>query len=244
MTDLFNLLTTVVPTALIAAISPTSFAVLILLLSLSKKPKSSGLGFLAGSLLIILITALLGLLAAEGSSLLINTKFNILPARINIILGCILLCLGIRIIIKKDNELDIKEEETRLKDKYSLIGFWGSALLAIGLFALNLITTILVFFASNQIAISSVNWMDKIISLLILVIITLLLVEIPLLIFFLLPQKADTILSMLNGWIQKNGHYLTASLTIIIGIYILFNGLNDTKFNLEPNYERLNSKDK
>ena len=69
--------------------------------------------------------------------------------------------------------------------------------------------------------------MDKIISLLILVVITLLLVEIPLLIFFLLPQKADTILSRLNGWIQKNGHYLTASLTIIIGIYILFNGLNE-----------------
>lgn len=120
-----------------------------------------------------------------------------------------------------------KKKKTRLKNKYSQIGFGGSALLAIGLFALNLITTILVFFASNQIAISNVNWMDKIISLLILVIITLLLVEIPLIICFLFPQKADTILSKLNGWIQKNGHYLTASLTIIIGIYILLNGLNE-----------------
>lgn len=116
MTDLFNLLTTVVPTALIAAISPTSFAMLILLLSLSKKPKSSGLGFLAGSLLIILIAILLGLLAAEGSYLLINTKFNILPAGINIILGVILFYLGIRIIFKKDKTADVKEEENPFKE--------------------------------------------------------------------------------------------------------------------------------
>ena len=49
MSDLFNLLTMVVPIALIAALSPTIFAVMVLLLSLSKKPKTGGLGFLTGS---------------------------------------------------------------------------------------------------------------------------------------------------------------------------------------------------
>ena len=68
MTDLLNLLTIVVPTALIAALSPTIFALFILLLSVSKKPKISGLGFLAGSLFIILLATLFGLLAVEGAS--------------------------------------------------------------------------------------------------------------------------------------------------------------------------------
>jgi hypothetical protein len=99
-----------------------------------------------------------------------------------------------------------------------------------GIFALNLITTILVFFASNQIAASSVNWMGKTITLILLVTITLLLVEIPLMVYFLVPQKADNILSNLNTWIQKRGRNLTVGLVIIIGIYILFEGLN--KLNL------------
>jgi cadmium resistance protein CadD (predicted permease) len=227
MSALSNLLTVIVPIALVAAISPTSFTVMILLLSLSKKPKTSGLGFLAGSILIILLAALLGLFAAESASMMTNADINLLPAWINVILGIIILYFGIKISFKKDYEVDEKKVENSLKDKYSTFGFWGSVLLAIGLFTLNLITTILVFFASSQIAISNVNWMGKIISLILLVIITLLLVEIPLIILFLVPQKADKILSKLNRWIQKKGHYLTAGLTIIIGIYILFEGLKE-----------------
>ena len=226
MSDLFNLLTMVVPIALIAALSPTIFAVMVLLLSLSKKPKTGGLGFLAGSLLIIILAVLLGLFAAEGASFMANTEFHLLPSGINIILGFVLLYLGIRIFFNKDCD-DEEKVENSLKDKYSDFGFFSSALLAIGLFALNFITTIMVFFASNQIAISSVNWMGKIISLMLLVIITLSLVEIPVLICFLVPQKADNIFLELNGWIQKNGNYLTAGLTILIGIYILFNGLKE-----------------
>ena len=155
-----------------------------------------------------------------------NTEFHLLPSGINIILGFVLLYFGIRILFNKDCD-DEEKVENRLKDRYSDFGFFGSALLAMGLFALNLITTIMVFFASNQIAASSVNWMGKIISLILLVIITLSLVEIPLIICFLVPQKAGNILSKLNLWIQKKGHYLTGGLTIVIGIYILFNGLKE-----------------
>lgn len=227
MSELFNLLSVVVPTALVAALSPTSFAVMIMLMSLSKKPKTSGLGFLAGSSIIILLAALLGLVAAEGASFVASTEINLLPAWIDVILGVIILYFGIKTTFKKDNEADETKIENRLKDKYTTLGFFGSALLAMGLFALNLITTILVFFASNQIAASSVNWMGKTITLILLVTITLLLVEIPLIIYFLVPQKADNILSNLNTWIQKRGHYLTAGLVIIIGIYILFEGLNE-----------------
>ena len=135
--------------------------------------------------------------------------------------------MALKPLLRKIYEADEKKLENRLKDKYTTLGFFGSALLAMGLFALNLITTILVFLASNQIAASSVNWMGKTITLILLVTITLLLVEIPLMIYFLVPQKADNILSNLNTWIQKRGHYLTAGLVIIIGIYILFEGLNE-----------------
>jgi hypothetical protein len=79
----------------------------------------------------------------------------------------------------------------------------------------------LVIYASSRIAISSVNWPGKTISLILLVIITLLLVEIPLLICFLVPKKANKILSQINAWIQKHGKYLTAGLLLILGFYII-----------------------
>lgn len=225
MSELSNLLTVVVPIGLVASLSPTTFTVMILLMAFSKKPKTNGLGFFIGSLLIILLAALLGLFAAEGTSLITNTDINVLPGWINLILGIFLLYYGIKIFIKKD--YGINEEKNSFKDKYSAFGFRSSVLLAMGLFSLNLITTILVFFASSQIATSNVNWIGKITSLILLIVITLLLIEIPLMMYVLSPQKADDILYRLNSWIQKRGHYLTAGLVIIIGIYILFNGLKE-----------------
>jgi hypothetical protein len=173
-----------------------------------------------------MLAALLGLLAIGGAYLTASTKLNLLPGGIDIILGSIMLYFGIKTVLKKDYGSDNEKVENQIKEG-NASGFWSSALLAMGLFSLNLITTVLVFFASSQIAISSVNGMGKIISLILLVIITLLLVEIPLIILFLVPQKADSILSKLSGWIQKNGQYLTAGLIIIIGLYFLFNGLKE-----------------
>lgn len=226
MSDLFNLLIIVVPIALVAAISPTTFIVMIVLLSLSKKPKISGLGFFVGSLIIILIAVLLGFVAGEGATL-VSTDINLIPGWINLIIGPIMLYFGLKMVFKKDYGADEEQVENRLKDKCPDLGFNDTVILSMGLFSLNLITTILVFSASSQIALSSVNWVGKIISTVLLAIITLLIVEIPLIIVFLVPKKADDILLKLNRWIQKRGHYLTAGLIIIIGAYILFNGLKE-----------------
>jgi len=94
-----------------------------------------------------------------------------------------------------------------------------------GMFAVNFITTILVIYASSRIAISSVNWPGKTISLILLVIITLLLVETPLIVCFLMPQNANEILSKLNNWIKKHGHLLTAGLLFVLGVYLIIKGL-------------------
>jgi hypothetical protein len=45
MSELVNLLSVVVPIALVASISPIIFTVMIVLLFLSERPKTSGIGF-------------------------------------------------------------------------------------------------------------------------------------------------------------------------------------------------------
>lgn len=223
MSELVTLLSDIVPIALVAAISPTTFTVVILLLSLSRKPKTSGLGFLAGSLIVMFVAVLFGFLAAEGVYFATGGNPSPLHGWIDLILGIIILFFAIKISFQKDNN-PIKFE-TPQEERSNVSEFGGSMLLAMGIFAVNFITTILVIYASSQIAISSVNWPGKTISLVLLVIITLLLVEIPLLICFLVPKKANKILSKLNVWIQKHGQYLTAGLLLILGFYLIHKGL-------------------
>ena len=42
--------------------------------------------------------------------------------------------------------------------------------------------------------------------------------------YFLFPKKANRILSPVNKWMQKNGHYLMGIVLIIIGLYLMWIG--------------------
>ena len=227
MSEFFILLLQIVSIALVAALSPTTFAVLVFSLSLSKKPKTTGVGFFVGSLIVILIAVLLGFLATDGISIITGEDPTIFNGWINIVLSILLIVYGIKTILEKDNKLTkIKNYKNNRSETSE---FFASMLLAMGIFTLNFITTILVIYATSEIVISNVNWSSKIILTILLVIITLLLVEIPVLVCFKDPIKADDILSRFNNWIQRNGYILTAALLLILGFYLLSEGL--TKLN-------------
>ncbi len=226
MAEIVTLLLEIVPIALTAAISPTSFALIIVLLSLSKRPKTSGVGFLVGSSLVILVAALLGMIAAESAFLLTKAEPGPLKVWIDLFLGIIVLYYGIKILLKRGAWFEEEKElELPINNKSATSEFLSSLVLAMGLFALNFITTALVFLGGSKIAAAGLGWLGTIISLFVLMAITLSMVGLPVLIYFITPQKADKILSKLNNWIKKNGHYLTAILVIIIGLYFFYNGL-------------------
>ena len=224
MAELLTLLLEIVPIALAAAISPTSFALIIVLLSISKRPKTSGTGFLVGSALVIFVAALLGMIAAEGV-LLTRAEPGPLKIWIDLFLGIIVIYYGFKILLTKNAWFEDKELELPTNNKSSTSEFLSSLVLAMGLFALNFITTALVFLGGSKIAAAGLGWLGTIISLFVLMAITLSMVALPVLIYFLVPKKADNILFKLNQWIQKNGHYLTAILVLLLGFYFLLNGL-------------------
>lgn len=65
----------------------------------------------------------------------------------------------------------------------------------------------------------------KLVVLIILILVTLLVCEVPLLMYILFPEKANNILSGVNKWMQKNGHYLMGTVILVIGIYLILIGL-------------------
>ena len=99
MSSFSTLLTQIIPLALGAAVSPTALMGIILLLSISKRPKLQGFGYYIGAVILILMVILLGIILGAGITST-SQKPNPLLAEIDVLLGIFLLIFGIRRIFK------------------------------------------------------------------------------------------------------------------------------------------------
>ena len=93
------------------------------------------------------------------------------------------------------------------------------------MFLINFSTSIIVLEAGKEIGASSVDLIGKLTVVIILTIITLLVCEVPLLMYFAYPEKANNILSKVNKWMQTNGHILMGVVILVIGVYLIWIGL-------------------
>jgi len=224
MSELSVLLTSVLPLALGAAVSPTVLIGIILILSISNRPKLSGIAFYIGAIIILLVVATAGMLLGKGAAVASSKPPSVTSAYFDLAIGILLILLGIWRIIKKS---DGSPDESRFggKSKSAASDFIKYMILGLGMFTINFTTTVLVFAAGKDIGISSAGITDKIIVVIILTLITLLVVEIPLLIYFTMPKRSEKLLGALNVWMQKNSRYLMAAVMFVFGIYLAVKGL-------------------
>lgn len=222
MSGTVSLLTQTIPLALGAAVSPTALMGIILLLSISKNPKISGMGYYAGSILLVLIVVVIGFILGTGLSTATPHPNPVLAA-VDLILGAILLLMGIIRIFRpqKSPKHRFSGEHT---DASSFIVFLKGMSFGFVMFLINFSTTIIVLEAGKIISTSTAPTSGKVMVTVILILITLLVCEIPLLIYFLLPENSERILSKINVWMQKNGHILMGIVILAIGLYLLWIG--------------------
>ena len=223
MSSFSALLTQIIPLALGAAVSPTALMGIILLLSISKKPKLQGFGYYSGAIALIIIVVALGVVLGAGITAA-SAKPNPILAGIDVLLGIFLLAFGFKRILqsqKSPNKLFQGDD----KQKSNLISFFKGVSFGFAMFLINFSTTIIVLDAAKEIGSSSADLTGKLIVVIILILITLLVCEVPLLIFLLFPDRANNILSKVNRWMQKNGHYLMGIVILVIGIYLIWIGL-------------------
>lgn len=223
MSQFLVLLLQILPLAFGAAVSPTALMGIIIILSISKNPKLQGFGYFFGSFILIIIVVLLGLILGSGITST-TTKHNPILDGIEVLLGIVLLLLGIKRILQAQ-----KSPKNRIQDfdkqKSNLVVFIKGLSFGFGLFLINFSTSIIVLEAGKEIGASSFGIIGKSIVIMILIIITLLVCEIPLLMYLLYPAKAIKILSKVNKWMQKNGHILMGTVLIVIAIYLITIGL-------------------
>lgn len=222
MSGTVSLITQTIPLAFGAAVSPTALMGIILLLSISKNPKISGMGYYAGSIILVLIVTAIGFILGTGLSTATPHPNPILAA-FDLILGAVLLLLGIMRIFRPQ-----KSPKHRFSGEHpeasGFVVFVKGMSFGFVMFLINFSTSIIVLEAGKIISTSPAPTSGKALATVILVLITLLVCEIPLLIYFLLPQSSERILSKINVWMQKNGHILMGLVILAIGLYLLWIG--------------------
>jgi len=225
MSELSTLLFDILPLALGAAVSPTVLVGIILILSIAERPKLSGIAFYMGAIIILLIVVAAGILLGKGAAAVAAGKPpSAASAYFDLALGIALILFGIRRVAKKGDDTP---DKTRFvgKSKSAISDFIKYMILGLGMFTINFTTTVLVFAAGKDIGISGTGLTDQLIVIVILTVITLLVVEIPLLIYFTMPERSEKILEPLNRWMQKNSRYLMAAIIFVFGIYLIVKGI-------------------
>lgn len=193
---------------------------------MAKKPKLAGFSFYLGAIVVLLITVIMGVFL--GQKLTASGQSNpATMAAIDIFLGAVLVLLGLRnFAAKEDNkggnflkrlEIDPNASTLSLFVKYFSIGIIA--------FLMNFSTAIFVLAVGRTIGVANAGFSNNAISVIVLIIISLLIIEVPLLFFVTFPKKAQKVLGPIDEWISNHGNIVTGLFCIAIGIFVVYSGL-------------------
>ena len=89
----------------------------------------------------------------------------------------------------------------------------------------NFSTAIFVLAAGRVIGVTDAGFVPDAAAILILTLIALLVIEVPLLFFLVLPGKAKKVNKPVNEWISSHGNIVTGLFCVGIGLYVIYNGI-------------------
>lgn len=176
--------------------------------------------------MVLLVTVLIGIFLGQKLSSAGHGD-PITMASIDIFLGAVLFLLGLRNLATKEHgksnnilnrlQVDPKISTPRQFIKYTSIGIVA--------FLMNFSTAIFVLAVGRAIGVANAGFMNDSASVIILIIIALLIIEIPLIFFVVVPDKAHNIMNPINEWISNHGNIVTGLFCLAIGFYVVYNGL-------------------
>lgn len=219
-----KLFITILPLGLGSAVSPTLFAVVLVILSSRSFPKIRGLAYAAG---ITITTLVIGIAGYFLTGLMVSPASNgssSASAYIDLTLGILLLLLAGKNLVKKKDKKK-KRKSSILTDQSAKPELGRFFILGVIMMATNLTSIPLYLDAIKEVVASSFNLVDKTPLLLFLVLMILVPVIIPLFLYFLSPKFAERILQPINKDISKYSNYIAVAIFLIFGIYLISKGL-------------------
>jgi hypothetical protein len=217
-----SLLAIVVPLALGAAISPTLFALEVLILSGRRHPVARAWALAGGAAAILIAFSVLGLTLLRN---LHSGHHNHSPADASIELaaGVLLVSLAARTLYSSKTAAESHNDRAkgRLADTPSIL-FVGVG--ALGMLV-NFSSLLLFLPALHEISRSSVSPADKATAWLVLVVITLLPVLIPVTLVVILGHRASPLLDRLNAFVANHSRQITITIEVLFAVVLIWKGI-------------------
>lgn len=218
--SLQNLILSIFPLSLGAAVSPTVLAVAMVILSSSNYPKKRIIAFLIGA---AFVTITIGILEIMATGELIpsgDSEHLPISSYIDLGLGMLLLFLGLKKIFKpgehKRNYFAGISTTPQIK-KFLLTGALAMAT--------NFSTFIFYLAALKTISLDTNSFTNQLLALIFINFFILLPITVPLFITIVAPKSSGAILERANTLLKKHGNTVTIAVLLIIGAYLMLKAL-------------------
>lgn len=212
-----NLLASVLPLAIGAAISPTILAAQLLMLSSKSQPiKKSAVALLGSGLILIIYTAIPLVIGATSSG---TSHPGTVDGIVKLVFAVILLALGIKAAANSGAKSKEQKKPTQGPSLVRSFEF-GAVMMAI-----NFTTMALYFPAIHEVAASSVSSSDKFIAILVLFLITMIPAYGPLLATLAFGDHARRVLAKLNDFLTTHQQGVKVAICFLFAAYLGVSGL-------------------
>jgi len=216
-----DLLTSVIPLALGAAVSPTVLAANVIILG-GRRSIARGVAFTAG-----FATVLAGLTV---SGLVITHRSQPSPTRVQIthdvygLLGVVLLSLAVISLLRSRTHSDTDTPVHTSKPDVDR-GLFAVFVLGFGLMISNLSTILLYLPAMHAVSASSASSGAKVMAVAVAALITSIPATVPLLLRIALPKRSASIFGAINRFVTDHQRAITITVEIAFGAYLIYRSL-------------------
>ncbi len=216
-----ELLATVIPLAIGAAISPQVLAITVIILGGKKSTKARTAYMVLGMFVVLAVITTVA--AGSMSQVPKEQGSTYLVSWLNVGLGALLLYLGIRGFIKKP---DPNAPEKTVKERGAGNAGPGKYII-IGLIVMitDFSSVVLFIPGIRDVAVASVGLVSKILVGAILYFAVLAPALIPLLATVISPDKAGRTMVAINDWLKRHSQAINTILCFIFGAFLIFKGL-------------------
>lgn len=214
-----ELLSKILPLALGAAVSPTSLAALLVVLS-GRRPIARGAAFLTAWLSVLLGLTALGLWGVRQTAP--NPATSTVGHVVDGIAGVLLLLLALGTVLRSTLRDPAAPADEATPTDESRPGLWGAFLLGLAMMVTNLSTILLYLPAMHAIAISHVGRPDEFLAVALVLVIASLPVTVPFAFRVVAPGTSTRAFARLHALLTRYQRQIGVGVEVVFGVWLVW----------------------
>jgi hypothetical protein len=204
----------ILPLAVGATFSPSGLLLMMAILSSKENPRRKALSFLLGATAMLVLLAAIVLLIFRPK-VLAAAHPDWLSGLIDILLALLISMLVLVTAFRKKKQVAHQKKKRRIP--YMLVGF--------SFMLVNASTLVLYIAGCKLISESNLEWLESVVLLFVLIVVTMALVSFPVLISYAMPKQSQRILGPVTSFMTRHGNRVAQVYFMLMAAYLMVHGI-------------------